>query len=127
MDIKTKGRRALLCQTAMDLSPKVWARAVLPLEEACERSELADFGELLLRAHELMLSAASCYFVLINDRFRQCWWTSFRHQHHSYAWLRQSWSVTTVTITQWGTMIVYLRLWRWRENPEIFKAFTKDF
>ena len=85
---KDEGRRAHHLVASADAYQEVRRKLYVAYEEACNRSGLVDFGELLLRAHELWLN---------NDNLLQHYQHRFRHvlvdefqdiNTIQYAWLR---------------------------------------
>lgn len=85
---KDEGRRARHLLESSDVFDETLRKIYTAYEAACERSGLVDFGELLLRAHELWLNNEP-----ILDHYRQ----RFRHilvdefqdiNTIQYAWLR---------------------------------------
>ncbi len=85
---KDEGKRARYLQESGDLFHDTMLRIYRHYEEACERSGLVDFGELLLRSHELWLNNPELlahyqrrfHFMLV-DEFQDT-------NTIQYAWLR---------------------------------------
>ncbi|KZN14448.1 DNA helicase II [Marinomonas sp. TW1] len=85
---KDEGRRAAHVPDSHDPFTKGMRELYYHYEEACERGGLLDFGELLLRAHELMLSTPAL-LRHYQERFRHVLVDEFQDTNTiQYAWLR---------------------------------------
>ncbi|PIE44267.1 MAG: DNA helicase II [Gammaproteobacteria bacterium] len=85
---KDKGIRAQHSLNGDDLYDKVMTRIYTEYETYCQRGGLADFGELLLRGHELLLHNATL-LDHYQRRFRHILVDEFQDTNTiQYAWLR---------------------------------------
>ncbi|MBA6413629.1 DNA helicase II [Parahaliea sp. F7430] len=86
---KDEGLRAAHIEAPYgDLYAQTMLRVYRAYEEACERSGLVDFAELLLRAHELWLKSPSV-LAHYQGRFRQILVDEFQDTNTiQYAWLQ---------------------------------------
>ena len=87
---KDEGRRAANIEYGNDdISTRTMVKVYKAYEEACERSGVIDFGEILLRAHELWLSNPP----ILHDyrqRFQHILVDEFQDTNAvQYAWLRE--------------------------------------
>jgi DNA helicase-2/ATP-dependent DNA helicase PcrA len=122
---KDEGRRAAHVPDSHDPFTKGMRELYYHYEEACERSGLLDFGELLLRAHELMLSTPAL-LRHYQDRFRHVLVDEFQDTNTiQYAWLR-------IMVGDHGTITAVgdddQSIYGWRgAKIENIQSFTKDF
>ena len=85
---KDEGKRAAYLQESGDLVGDTLIRIYRQYEEACERGGLVDFGELLLRSHELWLKNPEL-LRHYQQRFRHLLVDEFQDTNTiQYAWLR---------------------------------------
>ncbi len=85
---KDEGLRAKHLQPAQDPYQRTMQQIYAAYEEACERGGLVDFGELLLRAHELWLHQPEL-LQHYQQRFRHVLVDEFQDTNAiQYAWLR---------------------------------------
>ena len=85
---KDEGRRAAYLQRTGDLHMDTQLKIYAAYEEACERGGLVDFGELLLRSHELWLNSPEL-LQHYRQRFRFLLVDEFQDTNTiQYAWLR---------------------------------------
>lgn len=85
---KDEGVRARYCQSSGDWFGDVLVQIYGAYEELCERSGLVDFGELLLRAHELWLNQPDI-LAHYQQRFTHLLVDEFQDINTiQYAWLR---------------------------------------
>lgn len=85
---KDEGRRAKHVQESADLYERTMLAVYRAYEEACNRSSLVDFGELLLRAHELWLNNPGL-LAHYQERFPFILVDEFQDTNTiQYAWLR---------------------------------------
>ncbi|MGO2353513.1 MAG: DNA helicase II [Marinomonas foliarum] len=122
---KDEGRRAAHVPDSHDPFSKGMRELYYHYEEACERGGLLDFGELLLRAHELMLSTPAL-LRHYQDRFRHVLVDEFQDTNTiQYAWLRiMVGSEGTITAVGDDDQSIY----GWRgAKIENIQNFTKDF
>ncbi|MCC7515758.1 MAG: DNA helicase II [Pseudomonadales bacterium] len=122
---KDEGQRAKYLQRTGDLYSDTLIKIYAAYEEACERGGLVDFGELLLRSHELWLSNPLLlehyqqrFGFLLVDEFQDT-------NTIQYAWLRvlagQSACVTAVGDDDQS-------IYGWRgARIENIQRFTRDF
>ncbi|MEP3350606.1 MAG: DNA helicase II [Marinomonas sp.] len=122
---KDEGRRAAHVPDSHDPFTKGMRELYYHYEEACERGGLLDFGELLLRAHELMLSTPAL-LRHYQDRFRHVLVDEFQDTNTiQYAWLR-------IMVGDQGTITAVgdddQSIYGWRgAKIENIQSFTKDF
>ncbi|GAB3486988.1 DNA helicase II [Marinomonas epiphytica] len=122
---KDEGRRAAHVPDSHDPFAKGMRELYYHYEEACERGGLLDFGELLLRAHELMLSTPSL-LKHYQDRFQHVLVDEFQDTNTiQYAWLRLMVG-DQGTITAVGDDDQSIYGWRGAKIENI-QSFTKDF
>ncbi|TNE76829.1 MAG: DNA helicase II, partial [Gammaproteobacteria bacterium] len=85
---KDEGLRARHLQPAQDPYQRTMQQIYATYEEACERGGMVDFGELLLRAHELWLQQPDL-LQHYRQRFRHVLVDEFQDTNAiQYAWLR---------------------------------------
>ena len=85
---KDEGVRAAYLPPSQDLFSRTMAELYRHYEEQCQRSGLVDFGELLLRAHELWLNQPSL-LAHYQERFQYLLVDEFQDTNTiQYAWLR---------------------------------------
>ena len=85
---KDEGQRAKYLQRTGDLYTDTLIKIYTAYEEACERGGLVDFGELLLRSHELWLNAPEL-LKHYQQRFQFLLVDEFQDTNTiQYAWLR---------------------------------------
>ncbi|WP_461481005.1 DNA helicase II [Porticoccus sp.] len=85
---KDEGLRAKHLQPAQDPYQRAMQQIYAAYEEACERGGMVDFGELLLRAHELWLHQPEL-LQHYQQRFRHVLVDEFQDTNAiQYAWLR---------------------------------------
>ena len=85
---KDEGRRASYLQRTGDLHTDTLIKIYTAYEEACQRGGLVDFGELLLRSHELWLNKPEL-LAHYQQRFRFLLVDEFQDTNTiQYAWLR---------------------------------------
>jgi len=85
---KDEGLRAKHLQPARDPYQRTMQQIYAAYEEACERGGMVDFGELLLRAHELWLNKPELLHHY-RERFRHVLVDEFQDTNAiQYAWLR---------------------------------------
>ncbi len=85
---KDEGLRARHLQPAQDPYQRTMQQIYATYEEACERGGMVDFGELLLRAHELWLQQPEL-LQHYQQRFRHVLVDEFQDTNAiQYAWLR---------------------------------------
>ncbi len=85
---KDEGRRAGQVEPGGDLWLKTQLRVYAHYEDLCQRAGLVDFGELLLRSHELWLRNPSL-LAHYRQRFRHLLVDEFQDTNAvQYAWLR---------------------------------------
>ncbi|QUX97947.1 DNA helicase II [Marinomonas sp. CT5] len=122
---KDEGRRAAHVPDSHDPFSKGMRELYYHYEEACERGGLLDFGELLLRAHELMLSTPAL-LRHYQERFRHVLVDEFQDTNTiQYAWLRiMVGSEGTITAVGDDDQSIYG--WRGAKIENIHN-FTKDF
>ena len=85
---KDEGVRAAYLPPSQDLLARTMAELYRAYEEQCQLSGLVDFGELLLRAHELWLNQPEL-LAHYQDRFRYLLVDEFQDTNTiQYAWLR---------------------------------------
>ncbi|MBJ7536407.1 DNA helicase II [Marinomonas transparens] len=122
---KDEGRRAAHVPDSHDPFSKGMRELYYHYEEACERAGLLDFGELLLRVHELMLSSPAL-LRHYQERFRHVLVDEFQDTNTiQYAWLR-------IMVGDQGTITAVgdddQSIYGWRgAKIENIHNFTKDF
>ncbi len=85
---KDEGLRAVHIETFNDEFTQVMVKVYRAYEEACERGGMVDFGELLLRSHELWLKQPQL-LAHYQQRFRHILVDEFQDTNAiQYAWLR---------------------------------------
>lgn len=85
---KDEGKRAAYLQRTGDLHTDTLIKIYTAYEEACQRAGLVDFGELLLRSHELWLNKPEL-LAHYQQRFRYLLVDEFQDTNTiQYAWLR---------------------------------------
>lgn len=85
---KDEGKRASYLQRTGDLHTDTLIKIYTAYEEACQRGGLVDFGELLLRSHELWLNKPEL-LAHYQQRFRFLLVDEFQDTNTiQYAWLR---------------------------------------
>jgi DNA helicase-2/ATP-dependent DNA helicase PcrA len=85
---KDEGRRAEYVQTQGDWYQETLKEVYLRYEELCQQGGLVDFGELLLRAHELWLNQPDV-LAHYQDRFTHVLVDEFQDINEiQYAWLQ---------------------------------------
>ncbi len=85
---KDEGLRARHLQASQDPFHRTMHRLYAAYEESCERGGMVDFGELLLRAHELWLNKPEL-LQHYQQRFRHILVDEFQDTNSvQYAWLR---------------------------------------
>lgn len=85
---KDEGKRAAYLQESGDVVGDTLIRIYKQYEEACERGGMVDFGELLLRSHELWLKNPSL-LAFYQQRFKHILVDEFQDTNTiQYAWLR---------------------------------------
>lgn len=122
---KDEGRRAKHIDHHNDPYEKTLVSMYLAYEAACERSGQVDFGELLLRAHELWLN---CPTVLnhYQQRFQYILVDEFQDTNTiQYAWLRVlAGNNNTITVVGDDDQSIY----GWRgAKIENIQQFSEDF
>ena len=122
---KDEGRRAAHVPDSHDPFSKGMRELYYHYEEACENGGLLDFGELLLRAHELMLTNPPL-LRHYQERFRHVLVDEFQDTNTiQYAWLR-------VMVGDQGTITAVgdddQSIYGWRgAKIENIQNFTKHF
>ena len=85
---KDEGRRAASIESYGDEITGIMAKVYAAYEQACDRGGLVDFGELLLRSHELWLKAPAL-LAHYQQRFKHILVDEFQDTNAiQYAWLR---------------------------------------
>lgn len=88
-DKKDEGLRARHIEPRQDLNDQTFLQVYHAYEEACNRSGLLDFGELLLRSLELLRDKAPALLTHYQERFRYILVDEFQDTNSiQYAWLR---------------------------------------
>jgi DNA helicase-2/ATP-dependent DNA helicase PcrA len=123
---KDEGRRAAHIDPGQgDLYQRTMLRAYTAYEEACERSGIVDFAELLLRAHELWLYHPEL-LQLYRQRFGHILVDEFQDTNTiQYAWLRVL-AGDVVSITAVGDDDQSIYGWRGAKIENI-QQFSRDF
>ena len=86
---KDEGLRSQHIERTGDLFQDTMVRVYEAYEEACERGGMIDFGELLLRALELLRDRAPALLAHYRERFRYVLVDEFQDTNAiQYAWLR---------------------------------------
>jgi DNA helicase II / ATP-dependent DNA helicase PcrA len=122
---KDEGLRAANLEHHGDEYSKVMLQVYQAYEQACERGGMVDFGELLLRAHELWLQQPAL-LAWYQQRFSQILVDEFQDTNNiQYAWLR-------VLAGQKGKLTVVgdddQSIYGWRgANIENIQQFSRDF
>ena len=85
---KDEGLRAASIETFGDEYTAIMAKVYAAYEQACDRGGMVDFGELLLRSHELWLKSPEL-LAHYQNRFQQILVDEFQDTNAiQYAWLR---------------------------------------
>ncbi len=122
---KDEGRRAQHVNPSGDVFHETMLRVYRAYEEACERSGLVDFAELLLRAHELWLKQPQVLDHYRN-RFRAILVDEFQDTNTiQYAWLRVL-AGDIIPVTAVGDDDQSIYGWRGARIENI-QQFTEDF
>jgi len=122
---KDEGRRAEHVDHHDDPFEKVLCKLYLAYEKACQRSGQVDFGELLLRSHELWLQKPEL-LAHYQNRFRHILVDEFQDTNTvQYAWLRVlSGNQCAVTVVGDDDQSIY----GWRgAKIENIQRFSEDF
>jgi DNA helicase-2/ATP-dependent DNA helicase PcrA len=122
---KDEGKRASYLQQTGDYVGDTLIRVYRDYEEACERGGLVDFGELLLRSHELWLKNAAL-LKHYQQRFQHILVDEFQDTNAiQYAWLRVLAGKTSfVTVVGDDDQSIY----GWRgARIENIQHFPRDF
>lgn len=122
---KDEGLRAKHLQPAQDPYQRTMQQIYANYEEACERGGMVDFGELLLRAHELWLKKPEL-LEHYQQRFGQILVDEFQDTNAiQYAWLRML-SGDTVPMTAVGDDDQSIYGWRGAKVENILN-FSRDY
>ncbi len=123
---KDEGRRAAHIDPGQgDMYQRTMVRVYTAYEEACERSGMVDFAELLLRAHELWLYHPEL-LQLYRQRFGHILVDEFQDTNTiQYAWLRVL-AGDAVSITAVGDDDQSIYGWRGAKIENI-QQFSRDF
>lgn len=122
---KDEGKRANYLQESGDYIGDMLIRIYRQYEEACERSGLVDFGELLLRSHELWLKHPAL-LKHYQQRFQYVLVDEFQDTNTiQYAWLRVL-AGKTVFVTAVGDDDQSIYGWRGARIENI-QHFPRDF
>jgi DNA helicase-2/ATP-dependent DNA helicase PcrA len=122
---KDEGLRAKHLQPAQDPYQRTMQQIYANYEEACERGGMVDFGELLLRAHELWLKKPEL-LAHYQQRFGQILVDEFQDTNAiQYAWLRML-SGETVPMTAVGDDDQSIYGWRGAKVENILN-FSRDY
>lgn len=122
---KDEGKRARYLQKTGDYIGDKFIDVYHVYEEACERGGLVDFGELLLRSHELWLKNPAL-LEHYQQRFRAILVDEFQDTNTiQYAWLRML-AGTTVFVTAVGDDDQSIYGWRGAKIENI-QHFSHDF
>ena len=122
---KDEGRRAASIENYGDEITGIMTEVYFAYEQACERGGLVDFGELLLRSHELWLKAPAL-LAHYQQRFQHILVDEFQDTNAvQYAWLRVlAGSKAQVTAVGDDDQSIY----GWRgARIENIQQFTVDF
>jgi DNA helicase-2/ATP-dependent DNA helicase PcrA len=122
---KDEGLRSAYLQKTGDLHGDTMLRIYIAYEEACQRGGLVDFGELLLRSHELWLQHPEL-LAHYQQRFRHLLVDEFQDTNTiQYAWLRVlAGDESCVTAVGDDDQSIY----GWRgARIENIQRFTQDF
>ncbi|HHX83413.1 MAG TPA: DNA helicase II [Pseudomonadaceae bacterium] len=122
---KDEGLRSANLESYGDEHSKVMLQVYQAYEVACERGGMVDFGELLLRAHELWLQQPGL-LEYYQQRFTQVLVDEFQDTNNiQYAWLRVlSGKQGCLTVVGDDDQSIY----GWRgANIENIQQFTSDF
>jgi len=85
---KDEGRRAGSCQTDSDPFAETQGRIYLAYEDYCKANDVVDFGELLLRCHEMLRDNAEL-LQHYRRKFRHILVDEFQDTNHvQYEWLK---------------------------------------
>jgi len=122
---KDEGLRAASIETYSDEYTEMMVRVYAAYEQACERGGMVDFGELLLRSHELWLKAPTL-LAHYQKRFQQILVDEFQDTNAiQYAWLRVL-AGNQVEVTAVGDDDQSIYGWRGARIENI-QQFAKDF
>ncbi len=122
---KDEGLRAEYVDVGHDLYTKTMARIYLTYEDYCQRAGMLDFGELLLRSHELWLKKPAILHHY-QQRFRHVLVDEFQDTNTiQYAWLRVL-TGATVPITVVGDDDQSIYGWRGAKIENIHQ-FQTDY
>ncbi len=122
---KDEGLRAANLEHYGDEFRKIMMQVYQAYEQACERGGMVDFGELLLRAHEIWLKQPGL-LAYYQQRFRQIFVDEFQDTNTiQYAWLRVL-AGTTGVLTVVGDDDQSIYGWRGARIENI-QSFTSDF
>jgi DNA helicase-2/ATP-dependent DNA helicase PcrA len=122
---KDEGQRAKYLQRTGDLYADTLIKVYAAYEEACERGGLVDFGELLLRSHELWLNSPAL-LAHYQQRFQFLLADEFQDTNTiQYAWLRVL-AGQDACVTAVGDDDQSIYGWRGARIENI-QRFTRDF
>lgn len=122
---KDEGLRAAHIQESSDPFTVAMLQIYRGYEEACQRGGLVDFGELLLRAHELWLKKPEL-LAHYQDRFKHLLVDEFQDTNTiQYAWLRML-AGKTLGVTAVGDDDQSIYGWRGAKIENI-QNYTQDF
>ncbi len=122
---KDEGLRAKHIDAGGDFYLQTMVKAYTAYEEACERSSLVDFAELLLRAHELWLNQPTL-LKHYQNRFRHILVDEFQDTNTvQYAWLRVL-AGTQIPVMAVGDDDQSIYGWRGAKIENI-QRFSQDF
>ncbi|MBN4054058.1 UvrD-helicase domain-containing protein, partial [Haliea sp. AH-315-K21] len=122
---KDEGLRAASIETYGDEYTAMMAKVYAAYEQACDRGGMVDFGELLLRSHELWLKAPTL-LAHYQKRFRHILVDEFQDTNTiQYAWLRVL-AGGTAHVTAVGDDDQSIYGWRGARIENI-QQFSQDF
>ncbi len=122
---KDEGKRATHLQRSGDLHTDTLIKIYTAYEEACQRGGLVDFGELLLRSHEIWLNCPDL-LAHYRQRFRFLLVDEFQDTNTiQYAWLRVL-AGNNACVTAVGDDDQSIYGWRGARIENI-QRFTQDF
>jgi DNA helicase-2/ATP-dependent DNA helicase PcrA len=122
---KDEGKRASYLQRTGDVHTDTLINVYVAYEEACQRGGLLDFGELLLRSHELWLNRPEL-LAHYQQRFRFLLVDEFQDTNTiQYAWLRVL-AGESAFVTAVGDDDQSIYGWRGARIENI-QRFTRDF
>ena len=122
---KDEGLRAASIETYGDEHAAIMAQVYAAYEQACDRGGMVDFGELLLRSHELWLKAPPL-LAHYQKRFQQILVDEFQDTNAiQYAWLRVL-AGNKAQVTAVGDDDQSIYGWRGARIENI-QQFSKDF